>query len=70
MVMMSQFIHAWSPEPLAVLLESTSFTTGLVNAYLVVMEHYRWRKEIANLYNAFLAFEKRYNRKDTFNIVF
>lgn len=60
-VMFLQWIFAMGQETLSVILESTLFCTCGANAYLVVPEHYRWRREIANLYNSFLEFERRHN---------
>lgn len=66
-VMMYQWLRGWSQnEALPVLLQSMFFTTAWVNSYFIVAEHYRWRREIASLYNSFLDFEIRLNCKHMF----
>lgn len=62
-IMMTQWIHAWWIFPFSSVLQSTLFTTSVAQAWFIAIEHYRMRYDIADLFNAFLDFEKVHNGK-------
>lgn len=65
-VMVAQWIHAWWIFHLSTLLLSMTYSVGITNMLFIAAEHYHNRNEIAQLLNAFIQFERRQNRKFSF----
>lgn len=63
-IQLIQWIHAWGTEPVQILLESFTYSVGCANDFLIAVEHYRLRHEIASLFNSLLQFERRHNRNN------
>lgn len=59
----AQVIHALEVITISVLVQSLLYSAVIASHLPVVLEHYLARHELANLYNAFLDFEIRNNRK-------
>lgn len=65
-IMILQLVHAWvKGESVAALIQSSTYTTTMANHLHIAFEHYWRRHELTYLFNAFLEFERRYNRKIT-----
>lgn len=61
--MLAQLIFSWHKFPLVTMLQSMTFSASYAIVFLIVLEQYRKRYELASLFNSFVEFEKRHNRK-------
>lgn len=64
--MLSQWIHGWWRFPQSTLIQSMPYTTQMPNIFMIEVEHYQMRNQLAILLNAFLEFERRHNRSRVF----